>query len=336
MKRTFFASWEEEVRAWMDYLHGDVIDGEFASACTYEYARESKVLREAAELRRKKILKEEWGEIQDGNTRITHVPNLDAKVSREIETRFRLPYAWRHAHWRAIWKCPEFPGRAWNDLTTDTRKRIVVCFPKDEIGPLWNPPLLDALPILDKMKRMLSKIENLSTDDELSKHPASVEDGQWLHVLFTVDSSKTPERLLQVFKCWLALPENRKRFEKYCVKPSGKTGTHKDRLKKLAECRLYERLGYDGALKFTEANRKLDMAGGPRAFHDARRGQQKVPLNQAPLWSEEPSARKAAPLVREYLAQIIPWAVGEKPKSTFLDKFSKEVQRLVKISRRKA
>jgi hypothetical protein len=32
----------------MDYLHGDVVDGEHEAACDYEYARESRVLRAAA------------------------------------------------------------------------------------------------------------------------------------------------------------------------------------------------------------------------------------------------------------------------------------------------
>jgi hypothetical protein len=33
----------------MDYLHGDVVDGQFRAACQYEYARESNTLRRAAE-----------------------------------------------------------------------------------------------------------------------------------------------------------------------------------------------------------------------------------------------------------------------------------------------
>ena len=36
----------------MDYLHGDVVGDEFKAACQYEYARESNVLRKAAELLR--------------------------------------------------------------------------------------------------------------------------------------------------------------------------------------------------------------------------------------------------------------------------------------------
>jgi hypothetical protein len=46
----------------MDYLHGDVVDGEHEAACDYEYSRESRVLREAARLHRQGLSPEEIGE----------------------------------------------------------------------------------------------------------------------------------------------------------------------------------------------------------------------------------------------------------------------------------
>jgi hypothetical protein len=42
---------DDELLPWMDYLHSDVVDGEFKAACQYEYARESNILRKASELR---------------------------------------------------------------------------------------------------------------------------------------------------------------------------------------------------------------------------------------------------------------------------------------------
>lgn len=49
-KETRGAASHADKLACMDYLHGDVVDGEFEAACDYEYGRESNVMREAAKL----------------------------------------------------------------------------------------------------------------------------------------------------------------------------------------------------------------------------------------------------------------------------------------------
>ncbi len=41
---------DEELRPCIYYLHGKVVDDQFGAACQYEYARESAVLREAAQI----------------------------------------------------------------------------------------------------------------------------------------------------------------------------------------------------------------------------------------------------------------------------------------------
>ncbi len=52
-KRLKTRATDEELLPCMDYLHGDVVDGQFRAACQYEYARESNVLCKAAELLRR-------------------------------------------------------------------------------------------------------------------------------------------------------------------------------------------------------------------------------------------------------------------------------------------
>ena len=143
-------------------------------------------------------------------------------------------------------------------------------------------------------------------------------------VLLPLDFSKTKKRLLQEISKWLDLPENKARLDKY--KPKTEAGTEKeskDRLKDLAAWRLFEKLGWEGALEFAEQHRKRDKRGEPRAFHDPRKGRRargeltKIPLNQAPLYSwqtGESAFRKARGGIDHYLAELIPWEFGTYAK----------------------
>jgi hypothetical protein len=46
---------EFHVESCMDCLHGDIADNEAEPACMYEYAREARVLREAAMLHKERL-----------------------------------------------------------------------------------------------------------------------------------------------------------------------------------------------------------------------------------------------------------------------------------------
>jgi hypothetical protein len=80
--RDSWTRWPHESSAWMDYLHGDVVDGEYEAACFYEYARESTVLREVATRRGR------WEELAQND---------------QLHLIMQYP-------WFLIWNCASFPS----------------------------------------------------------------------------------------------------------------------------------------------------------------------------------------------------------------------------------
>lgn len=77
----------------MDYLHGDVTDGQFRAACRYEYARESNILRKAAEL-------------------LSRDPTAYAgEIGFKIEDQFHCASSFFQPEWGFIWQCPSFPQK---------------------------------------------------------------------------------------------------------------------------------------------------------------------------------------------------------------------------------
>jgi hypothetical protein len=171
------------------------------------------------------------------------------------------------------------------------------------VDEVW---LLDAEGIFERLKTMAAKVpENNRPRKPRRKAYPIIEEPPWLRVMFTLNFTKTRKRLLQEFDKWLQLPENKARFDAHAQNPVGKTGLFKDRLKDLAAWRLYRELGRDRALDFAETYRKRDKTGSPRPFHDPRQDQtKKVPLNEAPLYSEESGFLKAKRRAIQFLEVI--------------------------------
>ncbi|MGC1321701.1 MAG: hypothetical protein WA849_05940 [Candidatus Udaeobacter sp.] len=164
----------------------------------------------------------------------------------------------------------------------------------------------------------------------------------FVQALLPLDFSKSRQRLLQEIDLWLQQPENKARFDKHELKIE--TGTEKqakDRLKDLAAWRLYRELGSKEALAFAEKNRRRDEHGKPLKFHDVRKEQSKtkMPLNEAPLYSEESGFPKAKDRAVKYRGELIPWEFGkyakerEQQKREWAAAFKKALQDAKKISK---
>ena len=276
----------------MDYLHGDAVDNEFEAACYYEYARESCILCEASRLwARKKHSDKEWGEF---------LP--------KIENRFRGAGTW----WSHIWRCPSFPRQSWNQLNPQERADILPWFRPSQIPPLsvnavWP---LNAPGLSDQLKTMAAKVRK---SERLGRPQQQAYPIPWVRGIFTLGFWTTRKQLVREFDKWLQLRENKKRFDAYERDQTGKTGLFKDRLKDLAACRLHRQLAWEKALAFAEINRKRDENGRARQFHDARKEQSKkqMPLNKAPLYSEESGFFRARSRARDHMARLFPWEFGK-------------------------
>jgi hypothetical protein len=272
----------------MDYLHGDVVDNEFAAACCYEYTREWEVpdrTDDEIALEKEIARKFEEDEIVFGPL---EQGKQEFKIPSRIEDIFRCGWSFKGHAWTLIRQCPSFPQKSWNQLSKEERANILVGFvPTEPLGmdEVW---LLDAAGIFEELRTMAAKtLKNKTPRKPQQKvYPIVERWSPYVHAMFTLDFSKTKKRLLQEFDKWLHLPENRARLRAHGRKSIGKTGWFKDRLKDLAAVRLYRELGCNEALAFAEKNRKRDKDGTPRQFHDARREQskRKMPLNEAPLY----------------------------------------------------
>jgi len=323
----------------MPYLHGDVAGDEFEAACSYEYARESAILRKAAEM------------YQSGKRQ----HNLWLPLEKETngDTWFL------QGSWSAFYECPSFPAKGWNELSNSERKELLHMggfpLPSNVIPPLrmnevW---LLNAQGVFDEFKAMAEKVmeekRRLAKPDRVypiieglprQKEKAS----QWVQALFTIDFGKTKKRLTEEFAKWLEMPVNKSRFAAHKKDPTGKTGMFKDRLKDLAAWRIYcgcDRNG-DRANDFANQNR---IKGRP--FHDSRQGQlKKCSLHEAPLYSEEAVEAgflKAQRRVLDYRADFIPWEYGkyaekrrrqEEERKKYWESRIRVVLRQTKISKR--
>jgi hypothetical protein len=294
---------DDELLLCMDYLHGDVVDNEFAAACCYEYERELHVSDKTDEIN-KEIA--QWIE-EDEIVFIKEDKGVRGFALR-VEEIFRCGLSFTGYARNLIQQCPSFTRKSWNQLSKEERVNILLGFVPRQIQPLqvdemW---LLDAEGIFERLKTMAAKVpENNRPRKPRRKAYPIIEEPPWLRVMFTLNFTKTRKRLLQEFDKWLQLPENKARFDAHAQNPVGKTGLSKDRLKDLAAWRLYRELGRDRALDFAETYRKRDKTGSPRPFHDPRQDQtKKVPLNEAPLYSEESGFLKAKRRAIQFLEVI--------------------------------
>jgi hypothetical protein len=310
---------DEQLLACIPYLHGCVVDGQFRAACHYEYARESNILRRAAEL---------FGANQSA---------LAGEIFFQIDREFPAAAGnWLITQeWSFVWQCRSFPATSWNELSEAERTELLhgLPLPTNETRPLVLGEVMFLTPYLDQLKEKAEKARA-----ELKRHVAAetraakaraegkkkiptvrrsqkvypileLPNTPFVQGLLPLDFSKSKKRLLQEIGKWLNLPENKARFEKHKRKTEAGTEKQaKDRLKDLAAWRLCLELGCDEALSFAEKNRKRDKFGSPRPFHDWRQGQiEKLPPNEAPLYSEESGFSKAKKRAESYLAELIPW-----------------------------
>ncbi len=330
----------------MDYLHGDVNEEEAQDACRYEYARESKLLCEAAK----------------------EPDSLKARATLDWQ-QAALAVVGRHPqHWfaRASWAatvlgCPSFPNKDWNELRPEERKQLMRFSRTEKIPPL---PMTDVYTlkvtgVLDKFREMAGEAEPIIEavrPGQVGKPMRLVAPvlQKWesvFYALFDVDYSKGETQLVKEFKAWLRLSENLERLDTYEKPKTGTTGGPLDRLKNLAAWRLYRELDndWDAANKFandhrkhfkdwqeirekcTPEQRKQYKPGDPRPFRDAKQKEEKqatgelvvIPPNQASLFGEDSDARKAQGSAWSFLTQIMPEEFRPLPHGLMLDMFVK-------------
>jgi hypothetical protein len=323
---------DEELLPWMDYLHGDVVDGEFKAACQYEYARESNIVRKAAELLRRDLTADA------------------AEISLKIEDEFRCGSWFIGTDWMFVWQCPSFPAKSWNQLSENERAELLYGLPLSttKVRPLRLGEVIFLTHVFNQFEDMAGKARAEWKKARTPGRPRQkvypileVKNTPMAHALLPLDFSKSEKRLLEEIRAWLRLKENKDRFAKH--QPKTEAGTEKeakDRLKDLAAWRLYRELGCDKALSFTEKNRKRDNSGVPCPFHDPRQDQtKKLPLNEAPLYSEESGFLKAKKRAEDHLAELIPWEFGkyaeerEQQKREWAAAFRKALRKAKKISK---
>jgi hypothetical protein len=160
--------------------------------------------------------------------------------------------------------------------------------------------------------------ENLGEQKSRRKVYPIVDRGQWVDVLLTLNFAKSKKRLLREFEKWLDKPENRKRLDAYKGQSIGTTGGGKDRLKDLAAWRLHRELGEVKAQLFINEHRLRNSNGQTRPFHDSREiKSEKLPANEAPLYSEHTGFAKAKARAKAYLVGLMPCEFDKEAEDEF-------------------
>lgn len=296
----------------MDYLHGDVPDGEVEAACAYEYARESRTIWEAALLRDKLVprlsscfsfaLALRWGERD---------PYKQAAIAamRCQGANGRTVYLWA----QRFMYLESFPRKDWLELGPEERRDFQHMLVRPL--PMSDVLSLEAMGVFDQFKAMAKANEPIIEDVppgnigkpmpyiapilQCGKSPV-------YRVLFDLDFSETRTQLLNEFKEWLNQPDKEEYFEKH-RSPKSDTGRPLDRLKDLAAWRLYRELenNWQKANEFANKHRKSLNPKEPRAFRDAKVQGGKAP-NEADLFSEDAEARKAQATAWKHLVKLMP------------------------------
>jgi hypothetical protein len=314
----------------MDYLHGDVNVEEAEVACLYEYARESEMLWAAAQER-------------DG---LKAARALDCRrAAREVAAQH--PKEWySHAPWAmSLLLCESFPEKDWCALPPNERSWLNRTFGAKPAAalPMTDLLTLKGLGVLDKLQAMAADAEPDIEEVPPGKTGKPVRlvfplvqrqgDGSLYHALFDIDFSKSETQLVNEFRAWVRLPENRDRLATHKAPRSEAAGQALDRLKELAVWRLYRELGDDwnAANDFankhrksfatrseiqsrynTKEKRKRFTPKSPKPFRDAKRQQGKPPA-EADLLGEDADARKAVAGAKRFLTRIIPQEFGGPP-----------------------
>jgi hypothetical protein len=324
---------DEELLPCVDYLHGDVVDGEFKAACQYEYARESNILHKAAE-------------------RLRRDPTVSAgEIVLKIESEFHCDSWFISTDWMFVWQCPSFPAKSWNQLSEAERRELLhgLPFSTNKVQPLRLGEVMFLTRHLDQLKGMAEKARaELKKARAIGKQPQKIypilelKNTPFVQALFPLDFSKSRRRLLDEMDLWLQLPENKARFDKH--EPKTEVGTEKeakDRLKDLGAWKLFRERGWEGALEFAEQYRKRDESGTPKPFHDPRQGQsKKVSVSEAPLYSEQSGFLRAEKRALDYRAKLIPWEFGkyaeerEQQNREWAAAFRKALKEAKKISKK--
>ena len=266
----------------MAYLHGDVVDGEHEVACDYEYARESRVLREAARLHRQGSFELE-------------------EIGEEIDQTFSCGVVFLSSPWLEIFICPHFPEIPWNSLPAEAHKEMVRAYPDSAGSLMADVRRLDG--ILDRLKELAVKARSQRGPPRHRALPILYA-GRWTHALFTIDWSRTEAQLVIQFRSFLR--EHKERSQQHRSAASGVTGGAKDRLKDLAVWRLYEHLkgDWEAANAFAEEHRIQTTAGEPRPFHDLRG-------TWSPLFAEQSGFSRARRRAQAHFAGLFPWESRE-------------------------
>jgi hypothetical protein len=231
--------------------------------------------------------------------------------------------------------CPSFPAKDWNELGQAEAGQIMQGFSSNSKLvplPMTDVGSLQAFEVFDRFKALAPElvIPELQAGEQMEPRelvwPVLQQGvGPVYHAIFDVDFSKGETQLVNQFKKWLRLPENRTWLDKYKAPKIGITGKPLDRLKDLAAWRLYRELGNDwnAANDFANQHRK-DFKGreifkrfktkeqrakhhqsSPKPFHNAKR-QGGKPANDADLFGEAADARKAQASAWKHLAEIMP------------------------------
>jgi hypothetical protein len=312
----------------MDYLHGDVDEEESYLACSYEYARELRSMREAAKQR--DDLKAEWeqaakqGRLEPKGLDPYLIPEkagLAAYEKMQLQGNTFFP-----CEGVCFLICQSFPQKDWQELTRAEREAITR-FERSKTPPLPTPDVysLKALGVFDDFKKMADAAKPVIEDVRPGQRPKAMKitpailqqrEGPLYQVVFEVDFSKGGTRLHNEFKQWLKLPEIERLLRQFHKPRTGRTGKPLDRLKDLAAWQLYRESGNDWnkANEFASKHRKRFTTqeireyktkeqrqkyrpGDPKPFRDARD-------SEADLFGEEADAIKAQKRAWEFLAEI--------------------------------
>lgn len=304
----------------MDYLHGDVKEGEAWIASLYEYSRESKIIRKAAE-RRNQLTK---AGLNTHKAVDWALQELEKQPSNLIEIM-------------AFLECESFPKKDWQELNQEDRNKLLQSHPTKKILPLQMTDvwILKSIGILDKFILMGDNAKPVIEDHDPQSGkfarpcklvpPLLQQHKSFFQAIFALDFSESETRLVNRFREWLRLPENQERLAKYKRSTTGTTGKPLDRLKDLAAWRLYREhennVSYANEFaakhrkKFTreeilkrfktKAERDKHPLGSNKPFRDAK-GQCGNAATEAELFGEDADARKAQASAWKYMIEIMP------------------------------